>query len=396
MKIYELEFIQKGVRTTKLVKAPNLNAAQGIVLKENLKILNLREVKKCPSVRIRISTEDFILFFRELGLLSEVGLSVKEALKELKKAHKSFIKTIDELGENLNLGQNLSKAFENSSLGLNTSELALIKIVENTGELGRVFMQIAELKEKTLLNQKRFKKAMRYPLIVFFSVCGAFLFLMFFVVREFENLFESLGVELPLITRFLLGSYEFLNHYYLFLVSFFVLAPILWTMAYKESSSFTLMCDFLALKIPLLSRFTLYNQNYHFFMVFSLLLNSGIPASEAFKLAYGGVKNKALFLKFRELENSLSQGLELSLAFEKAKIFHAVVISMLSIAMKSAKLEVLSGEIAKFYEKKQEDLTEQFLALLEPFMTLIVGTLVLFLALGIFLPLWELSSGAKF
>ncbi|MCH5336314.1 MAG: type II secretion system F family protein [Campylobacter sp.] len=396
MKIYELEFIQKGIKVKKLIKAPNLNTAQSIALKENLQIINLRELQKSTWIRSRISSESFILFFKELSLLSEVGLSVKEALKELAKSHKSFGKIINELSENLKLGQNLSKAFENSILGLNASELALIKMAENTGELSKVFMQIARLKEKTLHNQKRLQKAMRYPLIVFLSICGAFLFLMFFVVGEFETLFESLGVTLPFITRFLLGIYEFLKHYYLVLLLLFLCVLTLFFLAYKKSNSFALMCDFLVLKTPLLSSFMLYNQNYYFFIIFSLLLKSGIAASKAFELACSGIKNKVLFLKFKELENFLSQGLELSLAFEKIKIFDPIVISMLSIAMKSAKLELLSEEIASFYEKKQEDFMEKLLALLEPLMTLLVGILVLFLALGIFVPLWELSSGAKF
>ena len=140
----------------------------------------------------------------------------------------------------------------------------------------------------------------------------------------------------------------------------------------------------------------LYNQNYYFFIIFSLLLKSGIPTSKAFKIAYSSIKNRALFSKFKDIENSLSQGIDLSVAFEKVKIFDSVVISMLNVAMKSAKLELLSNEIANFYERKQEDFMDKFLALLEPLMTLVVGILVLFLALGIFLPLWELGSGVKF
>ncbi len=392
MKIYELEFIQKGSRGKKLIKASNVNIAQNMALKEDLQILSLKEVKK-PFFRVKLSSEKFILFFRELALLSEVGLSIKECLKELSK---TFHKTAREINENLDLGQNLSKAFENSQLTLSSGELALIKMAENTGKLAELFTQLAELREKTLHNQKRLKKAMHYPLIVLLSVCGAFLFLMFFVVGEFENLFEDLGVELPFITRFLLGTYEFLNEYYLFLALFFSSALLLLFFLYKKSTSFALLCDFLVFKMPLLSHFMLYNQNYYFFIIFSLLLKSGIPASKAFQIAHTSIKNKALSLKFKEIESFLSQGVDLALAFEKARIFDSVVVSMLSIAMKSAKLEFLSKEIAGFYEKKQEDLMEKFLAFLEPLMTLAVGILVLFLALGIFLPLWELSSGAKF
>ncbi|EAL6985790.1 type II secretion system F family protein, partial [Campylobacter jejuni] len=87
---------------------------------------------------------------------------------------------------------------------------------------------------------------------------------------------------------------------------------------------------------------------------------------------------------------------ELSQAFKKIDIFDSLVFSMLSVAMKSGRLEVLSEEIAKYYQQKSENLMDRFLIFLEPMMTLFVALLVLFLALGIFLPMWELSSGVNF
>ncbi|EAH9114385.1 type II secretion system F family protein, partial [Campylobacter jejuni] len=86
----------------------------------------------------------------------------------------------------------------------------------------------------------------------------------------------------------------------------------------------------------------------------------------------------------------------LSQAFKKIDIFDSLVFSMLSVAMKSGRLEVLSEEIAKYYQQKSENLMDRFLIFLEPMMTLFVALLVLFLALGIFLPMWELSSGVNF
>ncbi|EAJ4606295.1 type II secretion system F family protein, partial [Campylobacter jejuni] len=85
-----------------------------------------------------------------------------------------------------------------------------------------------------------------------------------------------------------------------------------------------------------------------------------------------------------------------SQAFKKIDIFDSLVFSMLSVAMKSGRLEVLSEEIAKYYQQKSENLMDRFLIFLEPMMTLFVALLVLFLALGIFLPMWELSSGVNF
>lgn len=392
MKFYELEYTKKGKKFTKIIKAQNINAAQARAFEQKLQITNLKEIQKRN--HIKISDENYILFFKELALLSEVGISIQQALQELKKAHNIFASFLAILNENLNLGQNLSKAFENSPLALHHSELALIKMAENTGELSKVFKQIAMLRSKSLHNKKALKKAMSYPIIVFVSLCLAFSFLMLFVLPNFKVLFESFGANLPFITRAMLASYEFLNAYF-FSFSFGVVGLILACMlGYKKIPAFALLCDFMLLKLPFFSQSILYNQKYYFFTIFSLLLQSGIPLSKAFDLANSGIKNKALHLAFSRISSSLSQGLELSLAFQKTALFDAIVLSMLTLAMKSGKLDLLSEEIAKYYEQKQDALMDKFLRLIEPLMTFFIGVLVLFLALGIFLPMWELSSVA--
>ncbi len=112
-----------------------------------------------------MDNEKFILFFQELSLLCEVGISIKDALNELNKIYSH--KMIAKLCDNLNLGQNLSLAFENANFGLTHAELALIKTSQNTGKLSEIFMQISRLRLNNVENEQRVKKALRYPLIVF-------------------------------------------------------------------------------------------------------------------------------------------------------------------------------------------------------------------------------------
>lgn len=326
--------------------------------------------------------------------MCEVGLSVQEAIKELYLMHSC--KIMKKILDNLILAQNLNQAFENANFGLNRAELALIKTAEKTGKISEVFSQISKLREKSLESQKQLKKAFRYPTLVFLSIIGAFLFLMLFVVPNFKDLFENLGASLPFITHVMLEIYNFLDSYGIFCIFLFVVFIVMLILAYKNFHSFAFSCDFLFLKIPLISRLIIYNQNYYFFMVFSLLLKNGISISKAFDLAIIGLENKFLIFQYKKLFSFIDSGLELSQAFKKIDIFDSLVFSMLSVAMKSGRLEVLSEEIAKYYQQKSENLMDRFLVFLEPMMTLFVAFLVLFLALGIFLPMWELSSGVNF
>ncbi|ECP6374209.1 type II secretion system F family protein [Campylobacter jejuni] len=392
MKFYEVEFLKNNQNYTKTIKAENLNTAQVKVLSKNWKIIDIKEIQKSNFQRLK--DENFILFFKELALLCEVGLSVQEAIRELYLMHSC--KIMKKILDNLILAQNLNQAFENANFGLNRAELALIKTAEKTGKISEVFSQISKLREKSLESQKQLKKAFRYPTLVFLSIIGAFLFLMLFVVPNFKDLFENLGASLPFITHVMLEIYNFLDDYGIFCIFLFVIFIVMLILAYKNFHSFAFSCDFLFLKVPLISRLIIYNQNYYFFMVFSLLLKNGISISKAFDLAIIGLENKFLIFQYKKLFSFIDSGLELSQAFKKIDIFDSLVFSMLSVAMKSGRLEVLSEEIAKYYQQKSENLMDRFLIFLEPMMTLFVALLVLFLALGIFLPMWELSSGVNF
>ncbi|EOH4473542.1 type II secretion system F family protein [Campylobacter jejuni] len=383
MKFYEVEFLKNNQNYTKTIKAENLNIAQTKALSKNWKIIDIKEIQKSNFQRLK--DENFILFFKELALLCEVGLSVQEAIKELYLMHSC--KIMKKILDNLILAQNLNQAFENANFGLNRAELALIKTAEKTGKISEVFSQISKLREKSLESQKQLKKAFRYPTLVFLSIIGAFLFLMLFVVPNFKDLFENLGASLPFITHVMLEIYNFLDSYGIFCIFLFVVFIVMLILAYKNFHSFAFSCDFLFLKIPLISRLIIYNQNYYFFMVFSLLLKNGISISKAFDLAIIGLENKFLIFQYKKLFSFIDSGLELSQAFKKIDIFDSLVFSMLSVAMKSGRLEVLSEEIAKYYQQKSENLMDRFLVFLEHMMTLFVAFLVLFLALGIFLPI---------
>ncbi|EOG4010050.1 type II secretion system F family protein [Campylobacter coli] len=413
MKLYELE-IKGKTKQTKHLRAKNLNEAQAKAIAKKWEILNIKEIQKASFKRL--DDARFILFFQELSLLCEVGISIKDALKELDKIYSH--KMIAKLCDNLNLGQNLSLAFENANFGLTHAELALIKTSQNTGKLSEIFMQISRLRQNNVENEQRVKKALRYPfsrlrqnnveneqrvkkalrypLIVFLSVCAAFVLLMLFVVPNFKDLFEDLNLALPFITELIIYIYNFLDKYILLVFCLIALILFLTLFLYRKYYFFSYFCDSLLLKLPLLSKFIIYQQNYSFFMIFSLLLKSGISLLEAFKLATLALNNKKVLLYYQEIRTFMDSGLEISHAFKKVDLFDPLVFSMLSIAMKSSKLEFLSEEIAKYYKNKSENLMDKFLSFLEPIMTLWVAILVLFLALGIFLPIWELSSGVNF
>ncbi len=395
MKKYEIFTPQKSF----IIKAENKFNAAKLAKARGAKILNIQELEKGHLVwKKRLKVLNLALFFKELSLLLQTGLSLQQALNELlqnneEKAMKNFLQA---LIASLKSGQSLSQAFENSPFAFNESEIALIKMSENTGDLSFVFARLALLREQDLANSKKLKKALSYPLFVFATLIIAFCALMLFVVPQFESIFTEFNIALPMLTVIMLDLSSFLSRFYPLILALFALVFIVVALLYKSSHAFAYAVNAFVLRLPVLGRLIFYHQSASFFLIFSMLIKSGISLSKALNLSKNAFSNLYLQAKCLKIAEFLEQGLALNEAFKKAKLFESLVLGMLGVAMKSGKLDLMAEKIALFYEDKEEALREKMLGLLEPLMTLLVAILVLFLALGIFLPMWELNQSVKF
>ena len=395
MKKYEIFTPQKSF----IIKAENKFNAAKLAKARGVKILNIQELEKGHFAwKKRLKVLNLALFFKELSLLLGTGLSLQQALNELlqnneEKAMKNFLQA---LIASLKSGQSLSQAFENSPFAFNESEIALIKMSENTGDLSFVFARLALLREQDLANLKKLKKALSYPLFVFATLIIAFCALMLFVVPQFESIFTEFNIALPVLTVIMLDLSSFLSKFYPLILALLALIFISITLLYKGSHAFAYAVNAFVLRLPVLGRLIFYHQSASFFLIFSMLIKSGISLSKALNLSKNAFGNLYLQAKCLKIAEFLEQGLALNEAFKKAKLFESLVLGMLGVAMKSGRLDLMAEKIALFYEDKEEALREKMLGLLEPLMTLLVAILVLFLALGIFLPMWELNQSVKF
>ncbi|TKX30239.1 type II secretion system F family protein [Campylobacter sp. MIT 12-5580] len=395
MKKFSVLIKSKNKTKSLIIKAQNKLKAQDELRAKGFNVLHIEEFRYFD---LSLKPQILALLFKELSLLLGAGVSVSLAFKELKAHHKDTkIKLfLTRILQALQSGQSLNIAFENSGFAFDRAELALIKMGENTGDLSSVFLRLCELREKSLNNTKRLKKALAYPLFVFVSLIVVFCALMLFVVPEFKLIFDDFELELPFITRFMLAIYNFLQDFFVPLLVLCCVFLIFFVYLYKKNHDFAYFNHALLLKIPFFSKLIFYNQNTHFFMIFALLLQSALPLQHSLKLARMSLSNLFLQEKFQKLDELCEQGLRLDEAFKRLALFEPIVLSMLAVAMKSSKLHEMSAKIAEYYELKQNHIMDTFLLLLEPLMTLFVAVLVLFLALGIFLPMWELNSGVSF
>ena len=379
-----------------IIYAKSKFQAQKIAINKGLKVENIEEANNI-FFKKRLKDSILLIFYKELSILLDSNISLQNAIKELEKSAKSDLKKfLNNISKLLHSGQNLTSAFKNSAFYFNNTELTLLELAEHSGELAKIFAKLCELKEKKIENLKKLKKALSYPCFVFITLIFAFCAIILLILPQFKNLFNEFNIELPLITRMFLNFYDFLSEFYLVIIFAFVAFIFIFILLYKNRQDFAYIVDMIISKIPIVSSLIFYSQSSQFFFVLSVLSEANIVALKSVKLASANFQNKFIKQKIKEIQRLMEQGLSLELAFDKVKIFDALVISMLNTAMKSAKLGKICENISRYYELKLDDKLSIILNLIEPLMTFIVAIGVLFLALGIFLPMWELNSINKF
>lgn len=344
---------------------------------------------------MRLPEEELILYLRELSLMLDAGFSMRQSLEELSHAKKPFDKFFQDIYLVLNMGKKLSVALKYYK-NFDKKERALIEMGEENAKLSWSIMAVAELKNKERQNKAKIKKALFYPLIVLISLAFAFIFLLLFVVPKFKELFLSLDAKLPTITIILIKLEEFFSSNLSPLIISIFLLFFSFKFLLLKNRSFKIFCDKLILKIPLVGKLVAYSDKYYYFLVLSLLLKSGLNIVASLDLAANCFKNSFLFEKTRFVSSRLFSGLELDIILKQTGIFESFATQMLALGLKTGRLAELCEKSALYYEEKEEYLRARFLGLLEPIASFFVALLVLFLALGIFMPMWELSSVSSF
>lgn len=339
---------------------------------------------------MRLNESELILYLKELSLMLEAGFSLNEAVCELQSDKKAFKDFFISIKNELYHGGKLSSVFARYD-NFDGKEQALIELGEENSKLEFALKEVIKNKLVQSQSKRQLKKALSYPLIVICTVILAFVFLVLFVIPKFEAIFNSFELKLPLITIFLINTQKFLSSYYYLLIISLIFLFIICKQGMKLYP-IRLKVHTYFLYLPLIGKMISFHEKYFFFSSLGVLLKSGVPIAKALSLSQKSFNNEYYSLKSKNCVNRLNSGLRLDQILAFTGFFESFAIHMIKMGLKSRTLDDICSQIANYYEQKEEDLRDRVLSLLEPFATFLVALMVLFLALGIFLPMWDLSS----
>ncbi|NPA64400.1 MAG: type II secretion system F family protein [Epsilonproteobacteria bacterium] len=341
-----------------------------------------------------IKRRELIATIRQLAVMTNAGIPLYDALKEIAKSttNKRLQYILEDIADNINAGISLTQAMEKYVNELGTLTLAMVRLGEQTGDIGKALFTLANILEQIDENVRKFKKAMRYPLITIGAMALAFVILISFVVPKFKAIFDKFHAELPLPTKILLTLEHLFNTYGLYILAFGAIGIFLVYYLYKTNHEFKRVMDGVLLRLYLVKDIIYYAQLSRFMLVFSELIKAGIPVIEALDNSLSMVENEVIKEKLQVVKQMIEKGSSIEEAFKETGLFENMILQMIKAGDASGQLDLMLEKIAQYYDMRFNYILDNLSAYIEPIMLVLIAAMVLLLALGIFLPIWDMSK----
>ena len=343
----------------------------------------------------KVSSMDVQLFSRQLYTLLKAGVPIMRGLAGLQESAISpaFGRIIKDVRESLDAGRELSAAMARHPTVFTPFYLSMVRVGEMTGRLDEVFLRLFDHLEFDRDMRARVKSATRYPSFVIVAMLVAMVIVNMFVIPQFVKVFASFNAELPLMTRILIGTSAFMVNYWpVLLVA--TIASIAAFRAWLRTIPGRYTWDRYKLRFPIAGKIILKGTMARFARSFALSSTSGVPIVQALTVVSQTVDNAYLCARVEQMRDGVERGDSILRTSVAAGVFTPVVLQMIAVGEESGSLDELMDEIAQMYEREVDYELKTLSAQIEPILIAFLGAMVLVLALGIFLPVWDLGKVA--
>ncbi len=339
---------------------------------------------------------DLLVFSRQMYTLQRAGVPILRALAGLQAStHKrSLAALLADLRASLDQGRELATAMARHPAVFNGFYVAMMRVGEMTGRLTECFERMAEHLEFELDVRARVKQALRYPMMVLVAIALALVVVNIFVIPTFANVFASFKAELPLMTRVLLGFSAWTVRWWPLLLAAGV--ALGWGLkAWLATPIGRYKWDRLKLRLPVAGPIVLKATLARFARSFAMASKSGVPITRAMTVVAQTVDNAWIGKRVEEMRDGVERGESITRCATAAGFFTPVVLQMIAVGEETGELDTLLVEIAKMYERETDHEIKSLSSAIEPLLLAFIGVIVLILALGVFMPLWNLGQAAR-
>jgi len=343
----------------------------------------------------KVEHVDILLFSRQIHTLLKAGVPIMRALGGLQDSatNPAMKAVIADVKESLEAGRELSVSLARHPKVFGSFYVSMVRVGEATGLLDEIFLRLFDHLEFERYMREQVKSALRYPTFVVIAMAAAIVVVNLFVIPAFAKVFQGFGAELPLMTRILLGFSNFMiNWWPAMLVGVVGLALVfrLWVRTPKGQMKWESM----VLRFPIAGKIVSKAAMARFARSFALSTRSGVPVMQALSNSAQTVDNSFIAAKIEGMRDTVERGESVLRAAIASRFFNPVVLQMISVGEESGALDDMMDEVGQMYQREVEYELKTLGQQIEPILIVSLGVLVLILALGIFLPMWDLGKVA--
>ena len=342
----------------------------------------------------KVLQEDLLMFSRQLHSLLKAGIPITRALASLQEsAGSAMAAVIRNTRESLESGNALSMSMARQHGVFSAFYIAMVRVGELTGRLDEVFMRLFHHLAFEKLMRDQVRTALRYPSFVAAVMAVAIAVINLFVIPTFQKVFDGFGAELPLVTQILVGFSRFTVSSWPWLLAG-AAAAIFGFRAWTRTEEGRYLWDRTKLGLPIAGKIARKATLARFARSFALALKSGVPVVQAMVVVASTVENAYIGRAIEKMREGVERGDSVLRTAAASRVFTPVVLQMIAVGEESGSLDEMLAEVADFYQQDVEYELKTLSAQIEPILIVFLGVLVLILALGVFLPIWDLGRVA--
>ncbi|HEX5756576.1 MAG TPA: type II secretion system F family protein [Arenimonas sp.] len=351
------------------------------------------EVKSLFDFRSKPSDDDLILFTRQLYALVKAGVPIIRSLKSLGESTRNpgLSGALTEVVQSLESGRDFGYGLSRHPHIFSSLYVAMVRVGESSGRMEESLMQLYDHLQREKKTAKQVKSALRYPAMVLVAIAIAMLVLTGFVIPAFSAVFDQLQGRLPLPTRIIVAISDFVRGYW-YLIALATAIGSVSFMMWKNTERGRYLWHRTLFRIPRLGGIILRASLARFARAFSMTYRAGVPLIQALTLVSKAVDNDFLGEKVLQIRNGVERGESLSRTAIAAGLFTPLVIQMLQVGEETGNVDEMLDEVGDYYEREVDYDIANISAIIEPVLIVAMGGMVLVLALGVFLPMWEIYS----
>ena len=342
-----------------------------------------------------ITPLDLILFSRQMYTLLKAGVPIMRALAGLQEStqNPSFSAILQDLRESLDSGRELSAAMRRHPKVFSSFYVSMVQVGEMTGLLDTTFIRLYEHLEFERDMRERIKTAMRYPSFVIMAMAIAIVIINLFVIPAFAKVYAGFHAELPTITKVLIGFSGFMVDYWMLMLAM-VIGAVMGFRFYISTIDGRYKWDRSKFKLPVVGSIILKATLSRFARGMALSFKSGMPILQGMNVVAMVVDNEFMRSRIEQMRDGIERGESILRTASSSGVFNPVVLQMIAVGEESGDMDGMMFEVADMYEREVKYEVANLSSKIEPILIVALGIMVLILALGVFLPMWDLGKAA--